>query len=1378
VKREDVDLQRTSDFIEDLQQQGVRLWIDGEQLRVRAPQGTLDPAFRAVLSERKAELIEYLRGRRPMFEVTADAQRRHASFPLTDLQQCYWLGQTDAFDLGNVNPHVYSEFEFTELDLSRVRSTLRRMIRRHDMLRSVVLPSGDQAVLEQTPEWDFPCGDLTMLDEASQQRVLESVRDEMMRTFKTADTWPLFDVRAHRLPAGRIRFHVSLSLLVIDGASVRILGDEIRALYRNPDAELEPQPSLYRDYVLAAAAFKDTASYRRQEAYWRERELAPGPELPLAAPLASVRRPFLKRRSAHFDAETWAGFREHARALGIFHESALCAAYCAVLGRWSKSPKFTLNVLDTHRSTLGESVASVIGNYTVTTLTAVDTASAQPFAELARQVQARRLLDRQNAAVSGVAVLRELNRMRGTASSASVPVVFNNIESVLESDEDVLSDQVLASVQTPQVMLDHMVVGRGRELELHWDALDEVFPDGLIDTMFEAYRTLVTRLSTDASAWNLPLHALIAAAPHLQPAPTHALDALHDARLGDEIWRALERSPDGPAVVDPAGTLSYRELLAGADLVARWLKDRDAEPGRPVAVVMNKGSEQVMAVLGIHEARGAYLPIDAQLPDERIRQLLDRGDVRLVVTQRAADRRIDWPPGVERLAIDAAERRGRSEAPPARLPAGGDAGDLAYVIFTSGSTGEPKGVMIDHRSALNTIDDINRRFGVTGADRVLAISSLGFDLSVYDLFGILGAGGTVVMPDSEDARDPERLATWLRTERITIWNSVPATMELLIEHLEARGERLPASLRLVMLSGDWIPVTLPGRIHKLGPQTRVVSLGGATEASIWSIVYPIDRVAPCWKSIPYGFPLANQRIDVLNDALERCPTWVAGELYIAGAGLALGYFGDPAQTAARFVVHPRSGERLYRTGDWGKYLPDGNIEFLGRDDLQVKIQGFRIELGEIEAVLGRHPAVRIAVVSVVQPGRSGKQLAAYVVPKQADLEVAEVRAFLSARLPPYMVPTFITVLPELPLTSNGKVDRRRLPAPAVRTAAGRVEPSSALEAELRTMWEEVLRRKPIGITDDFFELGGNSLAAVRLCVLVEQKLSRRLSVSQLLRASTIAGMAELLSQAPARVAECLLPIRVRASCRSLILVHPVGGSIVCYRTLAERLSDFSVYGLQARESAAEMSIEQMAAHYLGELRAAGLGPPWLLGGWSMGGILAAELAAQIAQSGEAVDGVVLLDSLLPPEGAEPGEPWLVQQFLADLGEHPDLCSRGAGWARESVPEVALERVLPELHSASLGVERLVSLFRLFAQNQRALARHTLKPVPAPLLLVRAEQQQAFDGWRYLGSKMWEGSRSVDEYSVDASHFTLLNEPTLGHLAARVATFLADCRAGE
>ncbi|HSS54712.1 MAG TPA: amino acid adenylation domain-containing protein, partial [Gaiellales bacterium] len=563
-------------------------------------------------------------------------------------------------------------------------------------------------------------------------------------------------------------------------------------------------------------------------------------------------------------------------------------------------------------------------------------------------------------------------------------------------------------------------------LVFNWDAVEELFPAGLLDAMFQAFCDLLGQLAQEESAWESAVGARVPRADLELQAAANATEApVPVGLLHTRIGERARLEPQRVAVIAGEREVCYGELWNLAQLLGGRLRAQGAEPNRLVAVVMEKGWEQVAAVLGVLVSGAAYLPIDPDLPRERIWTLLALGEVRLVLTQPWIDERLQWPEQAIRLRVEAKDL---AAAAAPQLEAVQGPGDLAYVIFTSGSTGQPKGVMIDHRSALNTVIDVNERFGVAPSDRVLALSSLSFDLSVYDIFGLLTAGGALIVPEPWALREPSRWRELMERHGATLWNSVPALLEMYVESM--RELRSAAPLRLVLLSGDWIPVRLPERVRRLWPGVEVISLGGATEASIWSILYPIGEVDPHWPSIPYGRAMANQRFYVLDERREPRPVWVPGSLYIGGSGLAVGYWRDAQKTAASFTVHPRTGERLYRTGDEGRYLPSGEIELLGREDFQVKVQGYRIELGEIETALEQHPAVRAAVVVAAGDSRTNRRLVAYVVPEETmEAKPEELRARLAEILPSYMLPSSWMMLESLPLTPNGKVDRQALPAP-------------------------------------------------------------------------------------------------------------------------------------------------------------------------------------------------------------------------------------------------------------------------------------------------------------------------------------------------------------
>ncbi|HEX5717204.1 MAG TPA: amino acid adenylation domain-containing protein, partial [Thermoanaerobaculia bacterium] len=956
-----------------------------------------------------------------------DLDGRCEPFPLSDIQQAYLVGRAELFELGGVGPTSYLEADWPELDVPRLEAAWRRLVERHDMLRAVVLPGGRWQILREVPAYEI--------------RIEEGdPREEMSRRLFDPGRWPLFELRV----TGGRRLHVARDLLIGDVQSSEVLLRELMLLYRLPEALLPPLEVSVRDYALAVDALRAGEAGRRAWEYWRERlaDLPPSPDLPLA-PRAG--RPAFVRRHGEIGVQARARLDGRAARAGITPSVLLCAAFSEVLAAWSGGDRFSINVLYSRRLPLHPQMDQLVGNFASTVLLEVD-GRETTFERRAARLQERLWGDLRHGLVSGVEVLREGTRLQarlrartpGSSTRAAMPVVFSSVLP-LTRQADALPEGlqlVYSTVQTPQVALEVLVTEAEGKVCYTWNSVDDAFPPGFVAAMFDAYRSLLDHLATgldgDQSAWRREGRAPV---PPVQLARRRKINATAAPEPGwllhEPIAGVADRNEVAVVAVDRR--LTYGELSREADLLAR-----DLRPGRLIAVVMEKGWEQAVATLAILRAGAAYLPIDPGLPLERRRHLLEQGDVETALTQPRFAESLGWPQGVRVLSVGrpypptVETPRGASppsdrwpavvsgrvsplpRRPTGRLYSGGEeqeeaSSDLAYVLFTSGSTGLPKGVVIDHRGAANTVADVNRRFRISAADRVLALSSLSFDLSVWDLFGILGAGGRVVMPDPEASRDPAHWHERIEREGVTVWSSVPALMELYADYLESHGRPMPASLRLVMLSGDWIPVSLPDRLRRLSPEgsrAELISLGGATEASIWSVLFPIGEVDPAWKSIPYGRPMANQTLHVLDTRLDPSPDWVAGQIYLGGIGLALRYWKDEARTRASFVVHPRTGERLYRTGDLGRWLPDGNVELLGREDLQVKIQGYRVEPGEIEAALVRHPAVREAVVTAMGEARGHKRLVAYVVLRHTPEapERRELCAWLEARLPDYMVP--------------------------------------------------------------------------------------------------------------------------------------------------------------------------------------------------------------------------------------------------------------------------------------------------------------------------------------------------------------------------------------
>ncbi len=880
--------------------------------------------------------------------IAADRANLYQPFPLTDVQQAYWIGRSGAFELGQVATHQYLEIDAAAVDPARIAAALNRLVERHEMLRAVVLPEGLQQILERVPPYAIAVLDLSGRTPAQAERDLAAVRHEMSHQVLPSDRWPLFEVRATRLPGGRSRFHISFDFLIGDAWSCQILLRELSVLYHDPAASLPPLPVTFRDYVLATVELERSAAFELALAYWRGRlaELPAAPDLPLARNPMELDRPRFVRRSTGLPRAAWQLAKQRASRAGLTPSVLLLTAYAEVLAAWSKSPRFTVNLTLFNRLPLHPRIHELVGDFTSLTLCAIDCSRPAPFLERARRVQDGLWEGLDYRLVSGVRVMRELARAQGVAARALMPVVFTSTLNLAPTGEGPAAQEALPAAgaatvaggvdsaggagagadeaavapaegygisQTPQVWIDHQVSEHDGRLVSTWDVVEDLFPPGMLDDMVAAFTGLLEGLAARQEGdlppvWHQERRELVpasqlaerAAINAASPAINIALPAMAAPPPG-LLHTLVAPDSDRPAVAAPDRVLSYAELRGRAAALAAELRALGARPNRLVAVVMEKGWEQVVATLGILGAGAAYLPIDPELPAERRSWLLADGGVEVAVTQPWLDERFaqaaEWPEGLRRVTV-------APDAPPSWppfAPAAQDAGDLAYVIYTSGSTGQPKGVAIDHRAVVNTVLDINRRFGVGPGDRVFALSSLSFDLSVYDLFGTLAAGGTVVLPAAGERRDPRHWAERLDACGATIWNSVPALMEMLVDDAAEQARPLPGALRLVMLSGDWIPVQLPDRIRALAPDTEVVSLGGATEAAIWSILYPIRDVDPGWRSIPYGRPMSGQTFHVLDGALAPRPTWVPGQLFIGGAGLARGYWGDPGKTAASFI---------------------------------------------------------------------------------------------------------------------------------------------------------------------------------------------------------------------------------------------------------------------------------------------------------------------------------------------------------------------------------------------------------------------------------------------------------------------------------------------
>ncbi|MGZ4123078.1 MAG: non-ribosomal peptide synthetase, partial [Tumebacillaceae bacterium] len=857
-------------------------------------------------------------------------------------------------------------------------------------------------------------------------------------------------------------------------------------------------------------------------------------------------------------------------------------------------------------------------------------------------------------------------------------------------------------------------------------------------------------------------------------------------------------TPDAKAVVFENQSLTYAELNSRANQVAHYLQKLGIGRGQMVGLAVERSLDVIVGILGILKSGAAYVPLDPTYPKERLSFMVEDSQMPLILTQEKWLNELPHH-GAKTVCLDRdfANIAEESDANPA---AGSTADDLAYVIYTSGSTGKPKGVLINHANVVRLFAETEAWYGFNEQDVWTLFHSYAFDFSVWEIWGALLYGGRLVVVPYMTSREPEAFHQLLVREGVTVVNQTPSAFRQLIRVDEAiTADDAQLALRYVIFGGEALELqSLKPWFDKHGDQTpQLVNMYGITETTVHVTYRPIalaDLEAGAGSVI--GRPIPDMQVYVLDALGDPVPVGVPGEMYVGGRGLASGYLNRPELTEERFVAHPftdKQGERLYRTGDLARFLVNGDLEYLGRIDHQVKLRGFRIELGEIEAVLAQHPAVREAVVLVREDIPGDQRLVAYVVATDKLSESDDLRGAVASQLPEYMVPSAYVLLESIPLTTNGKVDRKELPAPSGSQLAERKEPyvapRDALESELVRIWEELLGTSPIGIQENFFSLGGHSLLAVRLMAQLKKQFGRDYPMGLLFQGGTIAHMADLLRrEGIVQPQTSLIPIQPQGSKAPFFCVHPVGGHVLCYLDLSRTLgTEQPFYGLQARglEPGQEplTQIQEMAASYIDEMRTVQAEGPYHLGGWSLGGIVAFEMAHQLRRAGQEVASLVLFDSFTPELVRQPGE-WKEADVLSNFAY--DLAGGLGVVGVNEAPEwlAQLSQMEPEdgmrllfthmvewneyMTDDEESFEQFRRLFRVFQANLLSLQSYEPERYAQDVTLIRASvrPQQAEGNPSFDDSNGWaalvKGELTVHEVSGD--HFTILQQPSVVQLA--------------
>ena len=1377
----------------------------------------------AGLSPEKRELVlKKLLQQQPAATSTSKARpsdipraSRARPLPLSFPQRRLWF--LDQFEPGTPAYNI-PEFVrlFGPLQVEALRRGLDEVIRRHEVLRTTFAAEDGEPLQHIAARLTLalPVVDLTHLPAEE--------REARCRALALHASGASFDLaRGPLLAATLVRMgpedHVLLLVvhhIVSDGWSTGVLVRELAALYDafsgGRPSPLPELPIQYGDFAMWQRQWLQGDVLTSQLDYWR-RQLADGDaplKLPTDRPRPRVRTYAGGKQGFVVDAAVTRRLRALAGQEKASLYMVLLAAFQALLFRYTREPRISVGTYIANRNRTA--VEPLIGFFLNTLVMRTDVSGNPGFRELLRRVVEVTLGAYAHQDIPFEKLLEELAPSRDTSFPPffqAMLVLQNTPESAAAVGPLRLEPFSVPGESFAQFDLTLWLVEEADGLQGTWEYNRDLFDATTASRMVAHFQTLLAGVAhqPDERITALPLLPSEERHQVLRGWNEAACAVPEGACLHHLIAEHAARTPDAIAVTDTERRLTYAELDQRANRLAHHLRSLGVGPERLAGIFLERSVDMVVAVLAVLKAGGAYVPLDPSYPPDRTALMLSDSQPSVLVTRRALRTLLPAPlPTVVSVDEDAPA----IERHPGTAPEGGAGPDhLAYLVYTSGSTGRPKGVMVAHRGLANAYFAWERDYRLPTLRAHLQMASFSFDVFTGDLARALGSGATLVLCPREWLLEPERLYALMLRERVDCGEFVPAVVRLLLGHLQDHGLRLDFMRLLIVGSDTWDMREYHQLRGLCGADTRLVSSYGLSEATIDSTWFESTAPVPSEQTVPIGRPFPNAWMYLLDATLQPVPIGVPGELFVGGVGLARGYRAQPHLTAERFVPHPFStepGARLYRTGDLARYSADGTLEFIGRNDTQVKLRGHRIELDEIKARLLEHEGVR-AVELLVQGDGAARQLVAYLTLTAPDAVGAEaLRQHLKKHLPAYMVPSAFVILEAFPLTPNGKVDRKALPPPedSRRDAAdGFIAPRGDTQQRLAALFEELLGTGPIGAQDNFFDLGGHSLLAVRLVARIRERFGKTLPLATLFQGPTLEQLAQALEDdASARPWSPLVTLQAGSDGPPLFCVPGAGGNVLYFRDLTRLLGPTrSIHGFQARgldgRAPPHASVEEMAECYVEALQQVRPHGPYHLLGHSFGSWVAFEMAQRLRAKGEEVAFLGILNTPVPRNQEVPAEAprfddadWMASVASTAGRVYGVDLAVSAESLRPLTPAERLDHLTARLVQTGLlppeaDRQQVHGLIQVY-QRAYEITYIPGDTRPVPITLFRAQERHEEDGvlpGDFAEDPTWGWGRHASApvliEDVPGDHMTMLAAPHVQALAEQVRRHLERAATG-